>query len=135
METPILYSLALSQFFGLFLLVVAIVGASRPEYYRKVFASVKDDNPIIMLTATCGMLLGIVLIGSHLVYGFNRRFYVTIFSWFVFINSIFWLMMPEKLMAITKKITKGKGYYAAILFIAFTGFWFLFRGGEQFILK
>lgn len=135
MGTSVIYSLALSQLFGLFLLVVAIVGTSRQEYYRKVFADLKENNPIIMLTATAGMLIGIVLVGTHTIYGFNKRSYVTLFSWLIFVNSLFWLMMPEKMLSLTKKITSGKGYYVFLVLIGLTGFIFLLRGGEIFILQ
>ncbi len=135
METPAIFSFGLSQLFGLSLFIFAIVLFSRRDYYRKVILNTKEDNPIIMLTATVGLLFGIVLIGLHGDVLMYYKLRVTILCWLIFINSLFWLMLPEKMLRLTKKIVGSRGFYAVIAFLAMLGFLLVFRGSELFILK
>lgn len=135
MNPPIIYSFALSQIFGLFLFIVAIIFVSRKDYYSNVFAKMKSDNPLIMFVAICCLLIGLILISTHGVYYFQYRLVVTIFCWLVFLNGLLWLMIPEKMLSIAAKIMQGKSFYIFTAFIALIGFWILFRGTEIFILK
>ncbi|MDF1757518.1 MAG: hypothetical protein P1U74_04390 [Legionellaceae bacterium] len=135
MDTPLIYSFGLSQLFGLFLLIIGVVFLSRQQYYRDVFANTKPNNPIIMLTAIFGLFLGIVFTGTHNIIVFERRSIVTILSWLVLINSICWLMLPEKMLRLTQKIMTGSGYTIVSLIISLSGFWLLIRGSEIFIMK
>lgn len=135
MHIPVVYSFGLAQLFALFLLIIALVLISRRDYYRRVYENTSEDNPIITLTAIIGLLIGMLLIQLHGVFTLERRVVVTILCWLVFINSLFWLMMPEKMLAFTKKILHGKGYYIFVGGIAFFALWILFRASELFIFK
>lgn len=135
MHTPLIFSYGLAQLFGLFLLIMAVVLISRRDYYRRVYENTKEDNPIIMLTATIGLIIGMLLIETHGVIELKQRLAVTIMCWMVFVNALLWLMMPEKMLAFTKKIIQGKGYFMVVGAIAVFGFWVLLRSSELFIFK
>lgn len=135
MHTPLIYTYGLAQLFGLFLLIMAVVLISRRDYYRRVYENTSEDNPIIVLTSIIGLLVGMLLIQSHGVFVLQYRVVVTILCWLVFVNSLLWLMMPEKMLAFSKKVIHGKGYYIVVGGIAFFGFWVLLRASELFIFK
>jgi len=135
MNVPVIYSFALSQMFGIFMIILAIVMVSREQFYRKMIASIKADNPIVFFASICSLLLGVFLVDSHNIWELKYRVVITVFCWAVFIKALFWLIMPEKMLSITKSIVAGRGYYWSVLLLAIFGFWFLGRGISLFIIK
>ncbi len=135
MNIATIFTFGLAHFFGLFIFILAVVLFSRKDYYCKIILNLKDDNPIIMLTATIGLLLGIILIGVHGGVFLQYRVLITILCWFVFINSLLWLMMPEKMLKLTKKMFKGRGFYIFISILLILGFLLVFRGSLIFITR
>lgn len=135
MNTPTIFSIGLTELFGLFFVIMAIVLLSRREYYQNVFNNTKNDNPIIMLTATIGLLIGMILIGLHGGFELKHRVAISIMCWLVFINGLLWLMIPETMLDLTKKIFNGKGFYAVAMFVGIFGVWLIIRGSELFIFK
>lgn len=135
MNVPGAFTFGLSQLFGLFLFVFAIVLFSRKDYYCALFLKIKDDNPVVMLAATIGLFVGILLIGIHGNVVIHYRIIVTVICWLIFINSLFWLMLPEKMLELTKKIFKGRGFYVMVAILIFLGFFIVFQGSELFIIR
>jgi hypothetical protein len=135
MNVANIFTFGLSQLFGLFLFVFAIVLFSRKDYYCDLFLNMKDDNPVIVLAATLGLFLGIILIGLHGSLVFHYKLVITILCWLIFIKSLFWLMLPEKMLLLTKQIFRGRGFYVLVTMLFIFGFVLIFRGSEIFIIK
>lgn len=135
MNVTNIFTYGLAQIFGLFLFVFAVAIFSRRDYYRKIILNIKEDNPIIMLTATIGLLFGIILIGIHGGVLLHFRSYITVICWLIFINSLFWLMIPEKMLEMTKRVFNGRGFYILMFLLVFFGFMLFFRASELFIIR
>lgn len=135
MNTDKIFTYGLAELFGLFIFIFAVALYSRRDYYRKVFLNIHDDNPVIMLAALCELFIGIILIGLHGMEIFKFKLGITIICWLVFINSLFWLMMPEKMLATTKKIIKGRGLYLLVSLSIIFGLMLFFRSSELVIIN
>lgn len=128
------YSFLLSQVLGAFLFIVAIIIMSRMYYYRKIILNLQPQDPIIPVSALMGLLLGVALVVTHNVWTFKHLTVITILSWFILIKSLLWLALPEKMLALAKRMTAGTGYYWLIVGLLIAGVVFLGKGMELFIL-
>jgi len=134
MVVPIFYSFALSQIFGLFMLIMAIVMLSKHESYRKMLSQLKVDNPVIFFSSTATLLLGIFLIETHNIWEWRWRVVVTIACWGIFIKAIGWLLIPETMLSIMKRIFTGNAYYWLIVIMTLLSFLFLGKGILLYIM-
>ena len=128
------YSFLLSQILGSFLFIVAIIIMGRMYYYRKIILQLHAQDPIIPVVASLTLFLGIVLVVTHNVWEFNRATVVTVLCWLILIKGLLWLALPEKMLALMKKMSSGAGYYWLIVGLLLTGVIFLGKGMELFIM-
>jgi hypothetical protein len=129
------YSFLLSQILGAFLFIVAIIIMSRMYYYRKIILQLQAQDPLIPVVATMTLFLGIVLVVTHNVWELNRITVLTVLCWLILIKGLLWLALPEKMLALMKRVTSGTGYYWLIVGLLLTGVIFLGKGMELFILN
>lgn len=135
MHIPVLYTFVLSQMFGLFALIIVIVMLNRREYYRKMIFALKANNPVIITTAMFSLILGIFLVYTHNIWELKYRVVVTTICWAIFVNSVFWLTVPEKMLAMMKRVFSGNGYYWLISLLGVVGCILLGRGVMLYILN
>lgn len=128
------YTFLLSQILGSFLFIVGIIIMGRMYYYRKILLQLQAEDPIIPVVAGLTLFLGIVLVVTHNVWVFNRTTGVTVLCWLILIKGLLWLALPEKMLAMTKRVSSGAGYYWYIVGLLVIGVIFLGKGMEVFIL-
>jgi hypothetical protein len=135
MITSMLYSLELTEIFGLLFIIASIVLISRHDYYSGFFANLQSDNPAIIIGAIISLLIGVILVATHGVYALQYRAYISGLSWVVLINGLLWLLMPEKMTRATKIIMSGRRYYIITLIFLIIGFILLYRGSQIYMIK
>ncbi len=128
------YTFLLSQIFGSFAFVVAVIFLARMQYYRKLVLQMHANDPIISVCSLVGLFLGIFLVVTHNVWELKRLVVVTIMCWLVLINAVSWLALPEKMLAMTKRIFSGNGYHWLIVCLLIFGILFIARSIELFIV-
>lgn len=128
------YSFLLSQILGSFLFIIGIIIMGRMYYYRKILLQLQAEDPIIPVIAGLTLFLGIVLVVTHNIWELNRTTVVTVLCWLILIKGLLWLALPEKMLAMTKRVSSGAGYYWYIVALLVTGVIFLGKGMELFIL-
>lgn len=133
MGIPVVYSFVLSQIFGLFLFIYAILMFSRPDLYRNRTLSFKSDSAVITIGGLIALFLSIALVVTHTIWVYKPRLIVTILCWIFFIKILLWLIIPEKMLKITHKIYKGVGYYILASFMLIFGI-LLFIGGFHVLI-
>ncbi len=133
MFETILDSFLLSQVFGLYLVITAIIMLSRVDFYRDLVKHLDLRNGTIIIGASFGMLLGLLLVDLHNVWIMKPRVVVTVICWLILIASVCWLSVPELMLAWMRKIYAGRGYYLLTLFIGGWGCVLLFRGMYLFV--
>lgn len=106
-----LHSLFLAQSMGVYLVIISIIMLSRAKYYRELLTHVKEGNPTLILAATLGLILGIVLVLVHNIWIWESEVLITLVSWFLLIKSVLWLSLPESMVRISHKVYSGSGYY------------------------
>ncbi len=134
MLSQLYYSFILSQILGAFLFIFAIIIMGRMYYYRKIILQMQAHDPIIPVVACINLLLGIVLVVTHNVWVWERALFITLMCWLIFIKGLFWLALPEKMLAMAKKVVAGTAYYWLIVSMLLIGVIFLGKGMELFIL-
>ncbi|MDP3705535.1 MAG: hypothetical protein Q8R24_06455 [Legionellaceae bacterium] len=132
---PLIYSFSISQILGLFMVIMVVIMLNRREYYRKMILSLKSDNPIIFVVGTFNLLIGILLVYTHNIWEWKYLVGITVLCWVVFVNSVLWLAIPEKMLSLAKQIFAGYGYYWVMLFIGMLGCNLVGRGILLFVVN
>lgn len=128
------YSFLLSQVLGLFMFMLAIITMMRLHFYRKLILQLKANNPVITLAGILGLLIGIILVLTHNIWVFKTIVWITCFSWAILLSSILWLIETEYMLALTKKICSGIGYYWIMVFLLVMGVVTIGRGVQLYIM-
>ncbi|MDP3562076.1 MAG: hypothetical protein Q8R83_07865 [Legionellaceae bacterium] len=134
MSNSMLYSFVLSQILGLFLFIMAVILWSKRTFYRKILMDLKANDPVVFISSIFGLLIGIVLVDTHSIWLLKPRLIVTIACWIIFLKSLLWLAMPERMIALTKRICSGSGYNWGVLFLAIFGLLITVRGFQAVII-
>lgn len=116
-----LYSYVLSQVFGIYLFIMAIVFACRVDYYRNMINNIKPDSFGLLISGSSGLLFGIFLVTIHTVRGHFAIDLLTVIFWLILLKSILVLAFPEHVIETSKKLYSGIGYYVAVVIWALLG--------------
>ncbi|BCA94993.1 hypothetical protein TUM19329_13540 [Legionella antarctica] len=116
-----LHSLFLAQAIGLYLVIIAIIMVARGSYYQNLLSHYKGDSSVIVLAASLGLILGVILIIIHNIWVWDTEILITFIAWFLLIKSILWLSLPEYMVHVTKKMNSGWGYYVIPIISAIIG--------------
>jgi hypothetical protein len=112
----------LSQIFGMYLVIMAIILASRSKYYKNLLTNLNPNGSGVLLSGSMGLLLGLFLVTIH---NFWENHFVvdllSIFIWFILIKSILILSFPEKIISLSQKLYSGSGYYIMVIIMAIVG--------------
>lgn len=125
--TPLL-SFVMSQFFGLYMLIIAIIMFSRAPYYRQLVQKMDPQSGTVVLAGMIGLAVGMLCVGLHNVWTLKPSTMVTIISWFILIFSILWLAIPERMVVMMRGLFLSSKFYVLILVMALSGLYFLARG-------
>lgn len=129
-----LHTLFLAQAVGLYLVIIAIIMLARARYYQDLLTHIKVGSSAIVVAATLGLILGIMLVLVHNLWLWESEVLITIFAWCLLIKSILWLSFPEFMVNLTHKVYSGPGYYAVAIIAGLIGIvlmahgFFLFQG-------
>src|SRR3990167_3102687 len=127
-----LISFILSQFFGLYLLIVAVIMFTRVSQYRQLLQNMKPDSGTILLGGLVGLMIGLMLVGIHNVWMLKPIVFITLLCWLVLVFSVLWLISPERMVIWTKKLFLRRGYYVLASLMLILGLVLLSRGLFQY---
>ena len=127
------HTVLLAQIFGLYLVITATIFLSRVRFFRDLVSSMSAQSGVVFVSSIFGLMLGLFLVDIHNIWVWNPRVAVTILCWSMLLRSVMWLSMPEKAVAITKKVVAGPGYYVAVLFMAIVGIYLLTIGFYKYL--
>ncbi len=130
-----LYSFILSQIFGIYFIITAVIMLSRVVYYRQLIADLTTESSLIVLGGWLGLLLGLCLVGVHNIWVLKPRVALTLVCWLILIKSLLWLSAPEKMLSITKRVYAGIGYYIVVLVLMLSGIILMSRGYYLYVIK
>ena len=100
---------------------MAIILATRADYYRTMINSVNPHGFGVALSGFLGLLLGLFLVTIHSSWGGFAVDVMSLLFWFVLIKSILVLSFPEKVIAYSQKLYNGNGYYVMVIISAVLG--------------
>ncbi|MDP1604150.1 MAG: hypothetical protein Q8M03_12900 [Legionella sp.] len=123
-----LHSLVIAHVIGLYLIIMAIIMIARADYYRGMLGKLQGDSGIIPVSASFGLVLGLIMVVIHNTWIWDTEILITIVSWIILIKSILWLSFPEKMVAIAKVIYSGKLYYVMATIAVLIGLALLTHG-------
>jgi hypothetical protein len=130
-----LLSFILSQFFGVYWLILAVVMFYRAPYYRRMVKKMNPESGTILLGGLLGLMFGLFFVGIHNLWAFQPTVLVTLVCWFILIFSLLWLSTPERMVRWTQKMCTGKGYYVLSTFILLLSLFFLGRGVYMYAMQ
>lgn len=110
----------LSQIIGLYFLITAVIMLYRAKYYRKIMGKLESAGTIIV-AASFGLVIGLILVITHNIWRFNFQGLVTLIGWLILLKSIFWLAFPEHMSKKCKKCCTGWPYYVSIVVTGLIG--------------
>lgn len=123
-----LHTIFFAQGIGLYLVIVAIIMLSRATYYQEMLTHLKVGSPTIVLAATLGLIIGILLVLVHNIWIWESDVLITLIAWFLVIKSVLWLAFPECMVNYTQKVYSGWGYYLVAIIAAIIGIILLAHG-------
>ena len=133
MFASLFYSFVLSQIFGLYLLITAILMLSRAAFYRQVIAKLKPTDGSIVLGASIGLLFGLALVDTHNIWDQYPRLLVTVVCWLILLKSVLWLSFTDGMLRLTKKLCQSRMYYVMTTVMLLLGIAMTSRGIIVFI--
>lgn len=116
-----IYVYVLSQVFGMYLVIMAIILGSRAEYYKKLLHDINPHGFGLMIAGSIWLLIGLFLVTIHSSWGGFARNMISILFWIIVIKSILLLAFPEQLIACSQKLLSGCCYYVMVIIIAIVG--------------
>lgn len=128
MVPKLIHSFMISQIFGVYMLLMAIVLLGKANYIRSIYAKANSDDIAFYLHSTAGLLLGIFLVDLHNAWIWSPRILVTLLGWVILVKSLLWLAFPVGMLRWSKKMVAGKIYYFIVFIIALWGILLLARG-------
>ena len=126
-------SFLLSQIFGLYLIISSIIMLSRANFYRHLVRYIDLQHGTLIIGASFGLLLGLFLVDAHNIWILKPRVVVTLFCWFILIQSLLWLSIPEKMLVLVKRVYAGVGYYVLVYAMLVIGIGLVGRGLYLFL--
>ena len=135
MDDPRHYSFLVSQILGAFIFILAIVIMGRMYYFRNIVLKLRPQDPIIPVVASFNLLLGITLVMTHNFWCLKPLTWVTIICWLIFIKGLLWLVFPEKMLTMMKKVISGRGYNWTIVALLVIGVVVFAKGLDMYLLR
>jgi hypothetical protein len=130
------YSFVIAQVFGMYLVVMAIILASRGTYYRSVLADLDARRLPILSNASVWLLIGLFILLIHNFWIWQPHvLLVTILGWLIVIKSVMWLAAPESMAKMTRRCYSGAGYYIKVAIMAIYGVALLSKGFYFYIVQ
>lgn len=130
-----LISFILSQFFGVYLLIVAVIMFTRVRQYRQLVQTMNPNSGTILLGGLLGLMVGLFLVGIHNIWVFEPIVFITLSCWFILVFFTMWLASPERMVGWTRKLCSGSGYYILASSMLIIGLIYLSRGLYQYALQ
>ncbi len=121
MVHPSFHTFAISQVFGMYLVLMAIILACRAKHYKKVIQNINPNGSGIIISGSMGLLIGLFLITIHNFWGEIIVDILSLFSWLIVIISLLLLSFPERVVTCVQKIGIGAGYFAIVVICAILG--------------
>ncbi len=118
----------LSQFFGLYLSIVAIIMLYRVREFRQVVQGMKPQSGTILLGGLLGLMLGLFFVGIHNVWVFGPTVIITAIGWLITVISVLFLSSPERMVLWMGKLFAGSSYYVFVSMMLGFGLMLLVRG-------
>ncbi|HVT62793.1 MAG TPA: hypothetical protein VHD33_04820, partial [Legionellaceae bacterium] len=128
------YTFLLSQIFGSFIFIIAVILMSRMYYYRKIVLQIQPEDPIVPVMALLNLFIGVVLVVTHNIWALKHSLYITITCWAILIHGILGFSFPERILAFWKRIFSGSAYHWLIVILLVGGIIFLARGVQLYIM-
>ncbi len=123
-------SLFLGQLMGISLAVFALAGIVRPSLIRSAVQDFDHETFSTLSIGFMAMVAGLALILSHSVWDGTWRVWISLFGWSAFLKGCFYMMAPQQLISVSKKMfvndTLIRGYLILALvlgvYLAYKGF-------------
>lgn len=122
---PYFHTFVLSQVFGLFFILSAIIMLCRAKLYRNLITKMDIHNGAVIYPSFFALFLGIFLVIIHNIWIMGPIGLVTVICWLILIKSILWLGFPEKMHACSTKMAGGAGFYVWPIISIILGFYLL----------
>ncbi|MDI9818528.1 MULTISPECIES: hypothetical protein [unclassified Legionella] len=133
MFTGYFHSYVIAQVLGFYLLIMAIIMLARVPFYRRFLMGLTADYGSIIVGASFGLVIGLIMVVVHNIWSMEPRVVVTILGWVILIKSILWLAIPDTMAVFSKKVYGGAGYYVVVAILAILGIILLTKGFYLFM--
>ena len=123
-----LHSFILAKALGLYMIVMAIVMITRPNYYKDIMQHIQKEKLATLSGASFSLIFGLLLLSVHNFWAFEPYVVVTIVAWVIVIKAVLWLAIPERMADMLHEIYSGKLYYVIAIITGIFGIWILSYG-------
>jgi len=97
-------SILLARVIGLSMIVLYVSVLKNAHLYKGFIKSITEQPLFLLITGFINLLLGLLILQVHSVWGFDWRVSITIVGWVLFISGIIRLLFPEHAIRFSKKL-------------------------------
>lgn len=123
-----LHSFILAKALGLYMIVMAIVMITRPNYYKDIMQHIQKEKLATLSGASFSLIFGLLLLSVHNFWAFEPYVVLTIVAWVIVIKAVLWLAIPARMADMFHEIYSGKLYYVIAIITGILGIWILSYG-------
>lgn len=119
----------IAQTVGIFCFILSILMLSCMKRFKSIFSSISADSEAVFYNSLAGLLMACFLLVIHNNWANDYLSGISLVGWTLFIKSILWLTMPEKMVLLAKQIVSSETAYILLsLLTMITGLCFLICG-------
>ena len=130
MVVSVYQSYVFANLLGLYLLVIGIIFATRPEYYSNILRSVKLTSFSMVVTGVLTIFIGLFLVEHHNVWVFKPRVIMTLISWVILIKGLLVTLIPEQMITLYYRWVTPKRLLVSSIIYIILGFIMVFDGAR-----
>ena len=100
----------LAQVIGIYLLLISFAMLFQQERFKKTIAELLSSAPLLALTGSLGVILGLLIVVSHNMWVSSWQVVVTLFGWVLLLQGCMRIFFPHRFVHMVKQIDVKLGY-------------------------
>jgi hypothetical protein len=100
----------LAQVIGIYLLLISFAMLFQQERFKKTIAELLASPPLLALTGSIGVVLGLLIVVSHNMWVSSWQVVVTLFGWILLLQGCMRIFYPHRFVHMVKQIDVKLGY-------------------------
>ena len=104
-------SIFLARFFAAYFLIIGFFIILRRQWLVNAHEAMMENKGIVLFAGIFTLILGLLLVLFHYQFTADWRSVITVFAWLTLIKGLFYLFLPERMIAFGRAFTANSNVY------------------------